>query len=197
LFPSCQPTFTLSGARTSPLLVECNACDHRVALDHQTIRAYQGNMLQVNRLKLLCANCASRDVEATIVQTRDRSANSWRGPRGTNMDKHLSIWAVVLTMLVVASPASAISVADFLDESKVSAEQQGKVVGNAVFKIFNYYSVKKPNKKKADCIMELFTAPSADEHSKGAELFWDRVNRVNVNDQVEGVVLQLINEQCP
>ena len=151
-------------------------------------------MLQVNRPKLLCANCASRDVKATIVQTRHQVDEFLEG---TNMDKHLSIWAVVLTMLVVASPASAISVADFLDESKVSAEQQGKVVGNAVFKIFNYYSVKKPNKKKADCIMELFTAPSADEHSKGAELFWDRVNRVNVNDQVEGVVLQLINEQCP
>ena len=197
MFPSCQPTFTLSGARTSPLLVECNACHHRAALDHQTIRAYQGNMLQVNRLKLLCANCASRDVKATIVQTRDQVDEFLEGAEGYQYGQTSLDLGCGLDHVGSCIAGFRHICRGFPRRSKVSAEQQGKVVGNAVFKIFNYYSVKKPNKKKADCIMELFTAPSADEHSKGAELFWDRVNRVNVNDQVEGVVLQLINEQCP
>jgi hypothetical protein len=69
------PAPTLAGHPLSsgqPPARGVQAGHHRAAIDHKTIRAYQGNMMQVKRLMLLCVNCANRDLTFTVVHSRDQ-----------------------------------------------------------------------------------------------------------------------------
>ena len=57
-----------------PLGVECKGCRHRALVSVERLRAFKGNMKQINRLKLVCSMCGCRYFEATLFNSAEEAA---------------------------------------------------------------------------------------------------------------------------